>query len=273
MTSHDIARYLQAYCDGELEASKMLDVESHLQTCPSCRQAVEAEQTFRVGLRTKVAREPVPPHVEEKLRSALIDIDMEERQARPARPPVWGQQAWSLALAASVLLLVFGGALGYLIAQPVSGPGLHPLVTELVSEHMRFAPLENPVELPSRNTEQVALWVQRQTGHSVRVPDYSASGIHLLGGRVTEFGGRRAAYIVYEKGRNIISLFAFPGYEASLSGLKEIQRYGRTFLTGEYRGQQIILWEGGKMTYALVSDVGWDELFQCARVFFEAKES
>jgi len=273
MTSHDIARYLQAYCDGELEAPKMLDIESHLQTCPSCRQAVEAEQAFRVGLRTKVAREPVPPHLAEKLRSALTDIDMEERQARPARPPVWGQRAWSFALAASIAFVTLGGVLGYLIAQPVTRPGVHPLVTEVVSEHMKFAPLENPAELPSKNTEQVAFWVQGRIGHAVQVPDYSATGIHLLGGRVTELGGRRAGYIVYEKGRNIISLFAFPGYEASLSGLKEVQRYGRTFLTGEYRGQQIVLWEGGKMTYTLVSDVGWDELFECARVFFEAKES
>jgi anti-sigma factor RsiW len=273
MTSHEIAPYLQAYCDGELEAPKMLDVEAHLQSCPSCRQAVEAEHAFREGLGTKIAREPVPPHLVEKLKSALIDIDMEERQARPARPPVWGQQAWSLALAASIAFVTLGGVLGYLIAQPVTRPGVHPLVTEMVSEHMKFAPLENPAELPSGDTEQVAFWVQRQTGHPIRVPDYSASGIHLLGGRVTELGGRRAGYIVYEKGRNIISLFAFPQYEASLSGMQEVRRNGRTFLTGEYQMKQILLWESGNMTYALVSDVGWDELFECARVFFEAEQS
>ena len=58
MTSHEIAPYLQAYCDGELEAPKMLDVEAHLQSCPSCRQAVEAEQAFREELRTKLLGNP-----------------------------------------------------------------------------------------------------------------------------------------------------------------------------------------------------------------------
>jgi len=265
MTSHEIAPYLQAYCDGELEAPKMLDVEAHLQSCPSCRQAVEAEQAFREELRTKIAREPVPPHLAEGLRARIAE---EEQPQGPSRVPVS-----SLALAASIAFFALGGVLGYLIAQPVSKPGIHPLVTEMVSEHMKFAPLENPAELPSKNTEQVAFWVQRQTGHSVRVPDYSASGIQLLGGRVTELRGRRAGYIVYEKGRNIISLFAFPRYEASLSGLQEIRRNGRTFLTGEYLMKQILLWESGKMTYALVSDVGWDELFQCAEVFFKSKHS
>lgn len=265
MTSHEIARYLQAYCDGELEVSKMLDVEAHLQSCASCRQVVGAEQVFREGLRTQITREPVPPHLAERLRARIAE---EEQPQRPSRVP-----GSSLALAASIAFFILGGILGYLIAQPVSKPGIHPLVTEVVSEHMKFALLENPAELPSKNTEQVAFWVQGRIGHAVQVPDYSATGIHLLGGRVTELGGRQAGYIVYEKGRNIISLFSFPRYEASLSGLQEIRRNGRTFLTGEYLMKQILLWKSGKMTYVLVSDVGWDELFKCAEMFFKDMHS
>ncbi|MEE9152714.1 MAG: zf-HC2 domain-containing protein [candidate division NC10 bacterium] len=270
MTAHEFPSYLQAYCDGELEVSKMLEVEEHLHACPSCRQAMEAEQAFREGLRSNIAREPVPPHLVERLRSTIADL--EERERRPARPPAWGGRAW-LPAAASVLLITLGGLLGYLIAQPLSEPGLHPLVTELVSEHMKFAPLDNPAELPSASTKQVAFWVEGRIGYPVVVPDYSDSGIHLLGGRVTRVSGRRAAYIVYEKGRNIISLFAFPQYGSSLSGLEEIRREGRSFRTGEHQGQQILLWGSGEMTYALVSDVGWDELFDCARVFFETADS
>ncbi len=271
MTSHDIPRYLHAYCDGELEASRMLDVEAHLESCPSCREAVEAELAFREGLRAKIPREPVPPHLAERLRARVAEE--QGRPPRPARVSLWGRRVWSLAFAAAIAVLALGGALGYLIAQSASTPRVHPLVMGVVSEHMKFAPLENPAELPSQNAEQVALWVEQRTGHSVRVPDYSASGIRLLGGRVTALGGRSAAYIVYEKGRNIISLFSFPEYEASLSGLKEMQRYGRTFLTGEYQMRRVVLWENGKMMYALVSDVGWDELFKCAEMFFEGVPS
>jgi hypothetical protein len=78
---------------------------------------------------------------------------------------------------------------------------------------------------------------------------------------------------VYEKGRKIISLFAFSRYKASLAGLEEIRRDGRVFLVGESTGQQMLLWDRGEMLYALVSDVGWDELFQCARVFFQGEPS
>ncbi len=84
MTAHEFPSYLQAYCDGELEASKMLEVEEHLHACPSCRQAMEAEQAFREGLRTNIAREPVPPHLVERLRSTIADLDEREASRSPA---------------------------------------------------------------------------------------------------------------------------------------------------------------------------------------------
>lgn len=271
MSTCGFVDYLEAYCDGELEASKMLEVEAHLRTCPSCRRAVEAERILREELRARLSREPVPPLLQERLRVAITEL--EERQRETAVLTAWPRRAWLLALAASILLLSLGGVLGYLIAGPSSRTGHNPLVADLVSQHMRFSLLENPAELSSRNTQQVAFWVQGRIGHRVRVPDYSSSGIDLLGGGVTRLTGHQAAYIVYEKGRNIISLFAFPQYGTSLSGLKEIRQQCMAFRTVEYRGQQILLWESDEMTYAMVANVGWDELYQCAQVFFEAKKS
>jgi anti-sigma factor RsiW len=222
-------------------------------------------------LRETLSHEPVPPHLVEKLRSAIAELD--EGEKRSARMSTWGGRASWLALAASVLLLSLGGLLGYLIATPRAQPALHPLVAELVMEHMKFAPLENPAELSSGDTQQVAVWVQGRTGHHVQVPDYSSAGIRLLGGRVTRLAGHRAAYIVYEKGRNIISLFSFPRYGASLEGLEEVRQTCMVFRTAEYQGKRILMWDSGEMTYALVSDADWDELVRCAQVFFQKAQS
>ena len=269
MICQELHLCLQAYLDGELPPSKTLEAEAHLEACRPCRQAAEAEQAFRKELRKKLLPEPVPPHLEEKLRSAMAELEGRDRRRSPQ--PTFERRAWLVA--ASVLLLTLGGVLGYLIAQPVSRPGLSPLVQELVAEHMKSALLENPVDLSSRNTQQVAFWFQGKIEHPIRVPDYSLTGIQLLGGRVTQLGDRRVASIVYEKGRKMISLFAFSRYKASLTGLDEIRRDGQVFFAGESRGQQMLLWDRGEMMYALVSDIGWDELFQCARVFFQGESS
>jgi anti-sigma factor RsiW len=271
MSGDAFARYLQAYCDGELEPTKTLEVEGHLEVCLPCRRAVEAEHAFRDGLRAKAGRVSVPPHVDKRLRRALTELERENGLS--PLPAASGRRAWAVAIAASVVFLAMGGVLGVLLVPRLDRPALNPLVAALVSEHVRFAPQENPAELSSGSTAQVAVWVQGEIGHPVRVPDYRPAGIRLLGGRTALVSGRRAGAILYEKGRALISLFAFPRYGTSLDGLQEVRWKEWAVRTGDDRGRQILLWEHGEMVYALVSDVGWDELFQCARVFFETVES
>lgn len=263
MTGHEFARYLQAYCDGELEVSKMLEVEGHLEACPSCRQTLEAERAFREGFREKVLPERVPPHLEESLRSAMAELGEGDRRPR------------ARLVAASLLLLTLGGVLGYLAAQRMSRLTPSPLLVQLVGEHVRSTQLERPVELHSGNTQQVAFWLQGRIEHPILVPDYDPMGIQLLGGRVLQLGDRRVASVVYKKGGRMLSLFALQaaGDDLFLIGLHEIRRDGQVFLAVESRGQQMLLWGQGGMVYALVSDVGWDALFECAQVFFDGEPS
>jgi anti-sigma factor RsiW len=83
-------------------------------------------------------------------------------------------------------------------------------------------------------------------------------------GRVTDLSDRRAAFIVYEKNRRTFSLFTFPRYGEGFARATAVKRDGRTFYTQEARGYQVLLWEERETAYALVADLGWDELFQCA---------
>jgi anti-sigma factor RsiW len=268
MSTDVFARYLQAYCDGELDVAKTLEVEGHLEVCPACRQAVEAEWAFREHLRARIGPEPVPPHVEERVISAINDLD---RQGRSRE----GRRARSLAVAASVLLLALGGVLGYLIAGRAPRFMPSPVLAQLVGEHVRSAQLERPVELHSGNTQQVAFWLQGRIEHPILVPDYSPMGIQLMGGRVFQLADRRVASVVYKKDGKMLSLFALSGtgYKGLLLSLEEARRQGQAFLAFESEGQQMLLWGQGEMVYALVSHMGWDALFQCAQVFFDGKSS
>lgn len=263
MTCTQFAKYLQAYCDGELDVSKMLEVDAHLEACPGCRGTVEVERTFRDALRGKLRPEPVAPHVEGHLRSALAKLEDEER--RSSRRPIYGR--WTWAVAASVILLVVGALL--VIRPSERQPTTQAILPALVREHLRSARLEAPVELKSGSAQQVAFWFRGKIGHAVFVPDYDPMGVQLLGGRVIQLEGTRAASVVYRKGGNVLSLFGFAATPQTFAGLRPIERDAQMFLAAELSGQQILLWQRGEMMYALVSDIGWDALFQCARAFFE----
>lgn len=73
----------------------------------------------------------------------------------------------------------------------------------------------------------------------------------------------------------MLSLFALSGtgYKGLLIALEEARKQGQVFLAFESEGQQMLLWGQGEMVYALVSDMGWNALFECAQVFFDGESS
>src|SRR5262249_46750582 len=92
-------------------------------------------------------------------------------------------------------------------------PGLQPassLVTELVSKHSTYAQIEHPAEFASEEPRAVELWFRQRAGLRVTVSDYSASGIRLMGGRLAEAVDHKAAYVLYEKGHTLMSVFMVP---------------------------------------------------------------
>src|SRR5437867_3657428 len=83
-------------------------------------------------------------------------------------------------------------------------------VGELVDKHIAYAQLERPAELVSTDPREVAEWFRSRADMRVTVPDYSPSGIRLTGARLTDAHERRAAYLLYEKGRTLLSVFVVP---------------------------------------------------------------
>lgn len=253
MTCHEVGRDLEAYLDGELPVRAMLEVAEHLASCAPCTAREERARAVRAHLRLTAPRPAVPLALRQRISAAL---DLADRRTLRSRQTLAGRRVWlaTAAAAATVLLAIWLGR--------STGPA--PLTVELVGQHMSVARLAEPVEFASSDPGAVTGWFRGRAQYRVPVPDYSDSGIRLLGGRVTELGDRRAAFILYEKNRRTISLFTFPRYGESLVQATAVTRDGRTFYTQEVRGYQVLLWHEGEMAYALVADLGWDELFQCA---------
>lgn len=253
MTCHEVGRDLEAYLDGELSVRATLEVAEHLASCATCASREERARAVQAHLRVTAPRPEVPPALRERITAAL---DLADRRALRSGQTLASRPVWlaTAAAAAAVLLAVWLG-------RPTGPP---PLSVELVGQHMSVARLAEPVEFASSDAGAVSGWFRGRAPYRVPVPDYSGSGIRLLGGRVTELSDRRAAFIVYEKNRRTISLFTFPRYGEGLARVTVVTRDGRTFYTQEVRGYQVLLWHEGEMAYALVGDLGWDELFQCA---------
>jgi anti-sigma factor RsiW len=147
-------------------------------------------------------------------------------------------------------------------------PGQRPgpsLVTDLVSKHSTYAQIEQPAEFASADPRAVEVWFRQRAGLRVTVSDYSPSGIRLVGGRLAEVEDRKAAYVLYEKGHTLMSVFMVPTTAAhvALKGTRVSYR-GHDYLTLERKGYNTVAWTDGQAIFGLVSMLGYDALLECA---------
>lgn len=116
MNCRQIESNLSAYLDGELCGSEMLQLRSHLHTCATCSQELEALRTTRrlIG----ALPEPEP---DDEFCARLMAKVLEHKSANRSRVP-WGHVALvsSLAAACAIALVMRSGRNQQLPAQPNS---------------------------------------------------------------------------------------------------------------------------------------------------------
>jgi anti-sigma factor RsiW len=247
MNCIEFEAWMHPYVDGELGAADMAAAEAHLTQCVECRGRVESERRFRHLLRRQ-PRESVPAEFRATIRARV------RRSARLAaiRPVVVASTAAAALLLAVAVL-----------------PGLRPttpsLVNDLVSKHSTYAQIEQPAEFVSQDPRAIEAWFRQRADLRVTVSDYSPSGIRLVGGRLSEAEDRKAAYVLYEKGHTLMSVFMVPvlARGPDLAGTRVSYR-GHDYVTLDRKGYNTVAWTDGKAVFGLVSMLGYDALLECA---------
>jgi mycothiol system anti-sigma-R factor len=245
MTCADVLARLHAYVDGELAVSDLAEVDGHCVECRECAARVAAERELR-QLLGRQPRDAAPP----ELRARILHRVQREATVAAARRWLPVPALAAAALVASLLL-------------PARTPP--PLVADLVDKHIAYAELERPAELATADSREVADWFRTRAGMRVTVPDYSPAGIHLTGARLAEAHERRAAYLLYEKGRTLLSVFMVPAAarEADLPGRRVAYR-DHEYVAYEHKGYRTISWSDGQTVYGLVSMLDYQALLECA---------
>jgi len=246
MNCQEFQTYLHAYVDNELGVDETLAVTTHIAECPGCRSLAEEERQFRQILRRQ-PRESAPAEFRARILSRV------RRSARMA-----ALRPWLLAPVAAAVVLVVVFAL----------PGARqsaPLVGELVDKHIAYAQIERPAEFSSSDRLEVEEWFRQRAELRVTVPDYSPSGIRLVGARIDVANERKAAYVLYEKGHTLLSVFMVPasGRDADLGGTR-VSYLGHDYLTREWKGYRTVAWSDGRAVFGLVSMLDYEALLQCA---------
>ena len=246
MNCSELRVRLHAYVDGELTVSDIAEADGHCVECGECAAFVAAEREFRQLLRRQ-PRDTAPS----ELRGRIVHSVRRDALVAKGR-------RWLPVTAAAVAAAIVVAALLPARTSPL-------LVAGLVDKHIAYSQIERPAELASTDPAEVTEWFRSRAAMRVTVPDYSPAGIHLTGARLAEAHERKAAYLLYEKGRTLMSVFMVPvsDRDATVTG-RRVNYRDHDYVAYEHKGFRTISWADGQAVYGLVSMLDYDALLECA---------
>lgn len=237
-------QWLHGYFDGELDAARAAEFETHLQGCATCAQALAAQQGLRGALAAADLYARAPASLRARVRAEL----RRSRAAGAPRPLRWR----SLAAAASVVLVLFG--LWRTVPAWREDVAERELANQVLDAHLRSLQLTHLTDVASSDQHVVKPWFVGKLDFAPTVVDLASDGFPLVGGRLDVVGGRSVAALVYARRKHVINVFVWPS-ENSDAALR----------SGAQRGYAWIRWTRGGMGYWAVSDVAAADLEEFAR--------
>lgn len=256
---------LHALADGQLEASRLTEVDAYLREHPgeACRVAAWTIQRQQLrALFSPVLDEPIPKRL--------------ERAATPHRRwPVWQ-------MAASVLIAVTGGLTGWSLHDMASHTEAPSIVassaesTQLVQHaamaHAVYAAdARRPVEITAAQEDQLVTWLSKRMGAQMNPPDLRPLGYQLEGGRLLPGRAGPVAQFMYQDSAGM-RLTLYVAHEASPASSPSRQSAPpdptTAFRFAQDGSVNVFYWIDSPFGYAISSYAGRTELARISAAVF-----
>ena len=252
-------RFVPGYIDGELDLSRTIEMETHLQVCAECAQELERLQGLRAALQRGSLMYAAPEGLRERIQSSLrVSAPAEVRDRSSGWPAL---QFWR-----PLLLLRWAGAFAVLALCAVTAwqllPGLRGptsdqrLAAEVLTSHVRSLEASHLMDVASTDQHTVKPWFDGKLDFSPPVEDLAGDGFPLVGGRLDYLEGREVAALVYQRRKHFINVFVWPGASGSNSTQRVESR----------QGYNLMRWSRGGFQFWAVSDVSAQDLSEFVRL-------
>jgi anti-sigma factor RsiW len=271
----DYARTLGSYLDGELEATKLIEIDGHVTQCERCREEVQLLRATRGSLR-RVTRATAPAGLRDRLGVAMAAERAREDAnedlgvlggASRAQRGSWRSMV-PIATAAAIALL-WGAATR---TSPVATKELHAgfgddLLAELVAEHSQPLP-------PDGTNPQAVRGLERYVGFPVHPASFERGGAHLVSGRVVPLHSQRAYMLQYLVGTGDdaqrVSVLVYDAAKIQVNANLAPRSIGTAEVrVGREKGYSVAATQRAGVGYLLASDLDPDRSAQLAAMVYD----
>jgi anti-sigma factor RsiW len=247
---------LHARLDGQLPADRIAAVDEYLGRHPEEQRRWLDYAAQRQALREAFA---IPSGEAIPARLRLDRLSANRRR----------YQRWT-ALAAGVALFVSGGVAGWsahdwvprLYPAPARGSAAaeaRAVTADAISAYRTFSvEIRHPVEVDVGHEAHLVQWLSKRLGHPLVVPNLTAAGFQLMGGRLLPAEDGPAAQFMYQNGKGErLTLYLRSG-----GGGDTAFRYQ------EETGVGAFYWSDEGFAYAIAAKVSRDELLRIAEIVY-----
>lgn len=171
-------------------------------------------------------------------------------------------RAITMRVAAAVALFTAGIAVGHFIPLTAENEPVQVAInTVSLQDQARSAFLvyandvRHPVEVGADQQEHLATWLGKRLDYPMRIPDLSAVGMKLVGGRLVPVSGKAGALLMYEdtSGERITVLVGRNGDNRETS-----------FRYASDDGLETFYWIDGPVGYAVTGEISRERMQQIA---------
>lgn len=237
---------LQSWVDGALDSARRAEVEAFLAENPAEAARLEAYRKQNDALRglfDPVLHEPLPPRLE-----------LQPRR-RMGLPP--------LRYAAAVAWMAIGGLAGWMAHGSGSEKQNYAfnLPRQAAIAHVVYTPeVQHPVEVGADQEGHLVRWLSKRLNADLKVPDLTAAGFSLMGGRLLPGSRGPAAQFMYQDPR---------GQRLTLYVRTNAQGNQETaFRFAREDNVSVFYWLDGQLGYALSGDIDRNRLLHVAQLVY-----
>jgi anti-sigma factor RsiW len=245
MTCEQSGLLMHALIDGELDAGNAHEVESHLAGCASCAAQWRQHRALHHALAEPGLRYKAPQALRHRVEATLA---VPRRVAPDRRSLLKGLVMGSMLSAAAAASVV-------VVSLRVTDE--QRLFGEVVTAHLRSLQAEHLTDVPSSDRHTVKPWFTGRLDVAPPVPDLTAEGFRLIGGRLDYIDGKPIAAIIYKRRAHVINLFVAQGLSSAPFSPR----------SKSIQGFNLLRWNELGLDLVAISDVNADELEEFAEKF------
>ncbi|MEW6213287.1 MAG: hypothetical protein AB1631_33630 [Acidobacteriota bacterium] len=239
--------------------AEVRQAQAHLMKCAACRKFFAEEEQIKSLIKKRAAREQASPRLREGA-LILIACERKRQQRKSLLSRFLAHRRASLAVAGLMALIFALAALWFYGLRAEAEPG--QVISALVEDHTK---LSGATHIASSDNLAVQSWFHDKVDFALRLPQLSDP--QLIGARLCNLQGKRAALIFYQSDQNAISLFVFDGSEVELPKDRLIALDGKLCVIVSQKGFNVVLWKERGLLYGLVSEARNTDLLQVVEKF------